>query len=111
MRKRFQVFLIVFFIVLSFIALSCAHAKKPAKPGPNFIWVKGHKTPAGVVIPGHWRYNSPNVKNKTWVPGHNGPNGKWIAGHWKALSPPQKGSAWVPGHYGPGGKWISGHWR
>ncbi len=111
MRKRFQLFLITVFVVLPFIVLSCAHAKKPPKPGPDFRWVKGHKTPVGVVIPGHWKYHGPVVKNKTWVPGHNEPNGKRVAGHWKVLKSPRKGSVWVPGHHGPGGKWITGHWR
>jgi len=111
MSKRFKIFLLTIFLVVPFFVMSCAHARKPPKPGPDFIWVTGHKMPTGAVTPGHWKYTGPNVKHKTWVSGHHGPGGKWVDGHWKPLDPPKKGSAWVPGHHGPKGKWIPGHWR
>lgn len=61
--------------------------KKPARPGPKFVWIDGH-----------WRWNR---KQHKYV---------WVAGHW---TQPKRGHKWIPGHWAsvPGGhKWIPGHW-
>ena len=97
-------------LVFLMICISCAHAKPP-KPGPGFVWVKVHTTPAGHLIPGHWKYTGTPVSGKTWVQGHHNGTGDWVEGDWQILTPSKKGANWVPGHYGPRGKWISGHWR
>jgi hypothetical protein len=111
MGLRIKLLFVSCFIILSFVLSSCAHAEKPQKPGPNFVWVKGHVSKRGVPVPGHWKYTGSGVKGKTWVPGHHRANGKWIPGHWKVLTPPKNKAVWIPGHYGPGGRWIAGHWR
>ena len=108
--KKINMTAVVIFLAFSMILVSCAHAKPP-KPGPGFVWIKGHQTPAGDAVPGHWKYVGPPVKGKTWVPGHFNDDDVWVEGHWKALAPPKKGAVWVPGHHGPRGRWLPGHWR
>ncbi len=49
---------------------------RPAKPGPNFVWVK---TPEG----GYWKYTGPPQPGKVWVPGHRRPDGTWSPGYWR----------------------------
>ena len=58
----------------------------PARPGKNFIWVKGHWA---------WR----------------GGNYRWVNGYWVK---PRLGKVWVQGHWVKRrGRWvwIKGHWR
>jgi len=60
-----------------------AAVRPPARPGPKYVWVKGHYV--------------------------HGPGGyRWVAGAWKV--PPRPGRVWVPGHH-RNGRWIPGHWR
>lgn len=80
-RKSRIAFFVCFAVIPAFLATSCYI--RPPKPGPGYVWVKPHKTPAGVHVKGHW----------------------------KNLPSPRPGAVWVPGHYGPKGHWIDGHWR
>lgn len=110
MFKKFKLFLIIYTMILAFSFVVYSHAKPP-KPGPNFVWVKPHTTPNGILIPGHWKHVGSSQKGKVWVPGHRAPNGKWVSGHWKTITPPRPGAVWIPGDYGPNGDWIPGYWR
>ncbi len=89
---------------------SCVVAR-PARPGPNFVWVSPRTVAAGVVIPGHWVYRGKPHKNKVWVPCHNNRRGNRVSGHWKTIHAPRKGAVWVPGHWSRRGHWVDGHWR
>jgi hypothetical protein len=59
---------------------------RPAKPGPNYVWVSGHHEWRGgrwVWVSGHW------VKKR--------PGMEWVEGHWV-----KRGNRWV---------WVKGHWK
>jgi hypothetical protein len=59
---------------------------RTARPGPNYIWVRGHwgwKSGRYVWVNGYW------LKRK--------PGRTWVAGHWE-----KRGTRWV---------WVRGHWR
>jgi len=100
MKRFIKIFIL--FIFISGLTDSCAartvYVKrrppavivevKPAKPGPNYIWISGHWVWRGgkfVWVHGHW------VKKRrgyVWVPGHwvKKPRGwVWIGGHWKKI--------------------------
>jgi hypothetical protein len=59
---------------------------RPAKPGPNHVWISGH-----------WKWS--------------GGSYKWVPGHWTKQ---KAGHVWVPGRWekrGPRWVYIKGHWR
>jgi len=74
---------IVLFATLLAIGLGGCATGRPARPGPNFVWVPAHSSPEGVVVPGHWKATGPTPRGKVWVPAHRGPRGRWIPGHFR----------------------------
>jgi len=110
MVRIFKVCFVLFAMLIPFVFSSCSHARPP-KPGPDFVWVKPHRSFDGTPVPGHWRYVGAPKAGREWIPAHRTPDGTLVQGHWSALPSPRPGAAWVPGHFGPGGRWVPGHWR
>ncbi len=95
-KKFFSTIVLFVFIITSFgcvVAPAPRHAPPPRKirikskrPGPNYIWVKGHwewKRGRYVWRNGYWKKRK---KNRRWVSGHwkKGPAGwVWVPGHWR----------------------------
>ena len=100
MSTKSRLVFFVCFAIIPFFFLTACYARPP-KPGPNFVWVKPHKNPTGVGIPGHWKYTGPARKGMLFCKYEKEP---------KLLSP-KPGAVWVPGHHGPRGRWVRGHWR
>ena len=80
-RKSRIVLFVCFAIIPAFLTTSC-HIRPP-KPGPGYVWIKPHKTHAGVHVKGHWKHAPAPRQGALWVPGHYGPKGRWIDGHWR----------------------------
>jgi len=104
--KRINTIILMLAFLSPLILVSQGYARPP-KPGPQFFWTAPYVTPAGVTVPGHWRYTGPEVTHKVWVPGHCA---KWVPGHWKTVKP-VSGRVWIRGHYDNQGHWKPGYWK
>lgn len=81
--KHGRMLLVLLLFVFALPLESCV-VTRPAKPGPNFVWVERHVAPSGVIVPGHWKYVGPHKSHRVWVPGHYNRHGRWIPGHWRS---------------------------
>ncbi len=80
--KNAKMLLVLLLLVFALPLQSCV-VTRPAKPGPNFVWIERHVALSGAVVPGHWKYVGPHQQYRVWVPGHYKRNGRWVPGHWK----------------------------
>ena len=80
---------------------------RPSHQRSGYFWVRGHRAPTGIWIPGFWR---PRVRvGFVWVSGRFR-YGRWVRAHWQPIRP-RSGFLWVTGYYGPRGVWMPGIWR
>ena len=80
--KSGKILLVLLFLCIALPLESCV-VSRPARPGPNFVWVERYTTPSGVIIHGHWKYVGPPQRHRVWVPGHCNRHGRWVPGQWR----------------------------